>query len=471
MESGCGYAGDVADDDDVVDENKVSEKEKAFLRRLDGLLITFVWFSYCIKQIDASNYKTAYVSGMKEELSLNGNELNYFDSLFRLGYAISIIPSCLLLTTYVRPSVLLPSLELIWGIMTGLIAIAKSPTIIYVARFVIGICEASAYPGTICILMNWYTPTELSTRVSIFCTSYPAACIFVGSMQAALWKGMNGKGGLSGWRWLFLLNGIMTIMIALLGYIMIPDSPLDTRAWWISPSHGVLARRRMARVGKTVGSSGKVRNLKDWGVLAQRMVKDRTLYMFAGGYAAWAWSQNANIWYPLYLKSLHRFTIVEINVIPIGAYVLHGASMVAFAKISDKSQKRVPWIIIQLLPHLAACVALSIYPSSFVGQMVAWHMLFVSNGVGPIFLAWMAETPGWIEVPERRNLAVSVMVAIVYAVDSGLNVILWPAAAAPLWTMGFAISAGCALSCIAGAITLYYWLKENYLPRRAGEND
>lgn len=70
------------------------------------------------QQIDSSNYKTAYASGMKEDLGLYGNELNYMDTTFRIGYAVFLIPSQLILTR-VRPKYWLPPLEIAWGIMTG----------------------------------------------------------------------------------------------------------------------------------------------------------------------------------------------------------------------------------------------------------------------------------------------------------------------------------------------------------------
>ena len=70
----------------------------------------------------------------------------------------------------------------------------------YALRFLIGVFEASSYPGITCILCSWYTPKELATRLAIFGASYPASNIFVSSMQAALHKGMDGKGGLAGWK-------------------------------------------------------------------------------------------------------------------------------------------------------------------------------------------------------------------------------------------------------------------------------
>ncbi|KAA8911278.1 MFS general substrate transporter [Sphaerosporella brunnea] len=453
--------------DGAADDVGAQEEEKKFLRRLDWILITYVWTSYCIKQIDSSNYKTAYVSGMKEDLSLHGNELNYFDSLFRIGYAVSIIPSSLLLSYY-RPSILLPSLELVWGIMTGLIAFAKSPPLIYAARFIIGVCEASSYPGTVTILMNWYTPSELSTRVSLFSTSYPAANIFVGSLQAALWNGMHGVSGFAGWRWLFVINGLMTIVVAAAGYIIIPDSPLDSRAWWIGGQGRKIARRRMLRAGKVVGKSGGIKTLRDWAVLAGELGRGWKLWAFGGAYSLWSFSQNANAWYSLYLKSValpdgtRRFSVEMVNLIPIPTYVLQGATMVLVSYLSDRSLRRARWIAAMLAVHAVGCVALSIWPRGFAAQMLAFQLLFLSNAGGPIVLAWLADVMR--KQPEERTLMVAVMVTVVYAVDCWANLLLWPASEAPRYRFGYQFAAGFA----AGAILLAGWIRRNLRQRGLG---
>lgn len=81
---------------------------------------------------------------------------------------------------------------------------AVSSTIegMYALRFFIGVFEASSYPGIVTILCNWYTPSELATRVAIFSSSYPAASMFVSFMQVAIQETLDGAHGIAGWRWL-----------------------------------------------------------------------------------------------------------------------------------------------------------------------------------------------------------------------------------------------------------------------------
>ncbi|KAI2766822.1 hypothetical protein DTO012A8_7972 [Penicillium roqueforti] len=123
-----------------------SPEEKALVRRLDMFLMTFGCLSQVIKYLDQQNINNAYVSGMKEDLNLLGNELNLFTTYFNVAYCIMLIPSQVILT-YVRPSYWLPGLEIAWGVLTGLVAMTTSAKQVYIIRVFLGLCESSAWPG------------------------------------------------------------------------------------------------------------------------------------------------------------------------------------------------------------------------------------------------------------------------------------------------------------------------------------
>lgn len=116
---------------------------------------------------------------MKEALDMTGNDLNLLTTYWNIGYIIGQIPSQLILTK-VRPSIWLPSLELAWSFVVMGMAGGKNVSTMYALRFVSGVFEASAYPGIMTLLGNWYTPMELGKRASIFQASSSAAQMFSG---------------------------------------------------------------------------------------------------------------------------------------------------------------------------------------------------------------------------------------------------------------------------------------------------
>ncbi|KAL0255169.1 hypothetical protein SLS55_009699 [Diplodia seriata] len=116
------------------------------------------------------NINNAYVSGMQEDLQLNGDELNYFQTYFNVAYCVMVIPSQIILT-FVRPSFWLSGLEIAWGVMTGLMAMVTKTYQVYIIRsasstpfasnqliqqrVILGLFESSAWPGMMTLLTHW----------------------------------------------------------------------------------------------------------------------------------------------------------------------------------------------------------------------------------------------------------------------------------------------------------------------------
>lgn len=132
-----------------------------------------------------------------------------------------LIPSQIIIT-YVRPSLWLPSLEVVWGVITGLFAITKNAKQVYILRVFLGLCESTAYPGMITLfstcaliksdiprlttVVSWYTPLEMAKRIGFYHSCQAIGQIISGAMQAAIVKSLEGRHGLSGWRYATTLH-------------------------------------------------------------------------------------------------------------------------------------------------------------------------------------------------------------------------------------------------------------------------
>lgn len=104
----------------------------------------------------------------------------------------------------------------------------------YALRFFIGLFEACSFPGYIAMLGGWYGPGELAKRLAILLEIESIAGMFSGYLQTGLYTSMNGTHGLAGWRWLFIMDGVISIPIALWGFFGLPDLPHNTRAFYWS---------------------------------------------------------------------------------------------------------------------------------------------------------------------------------------------------------------------------------------------
>lgn len=136
---------------------------------------------------------------MKTDLGLKGNDLNYITAIFWASYCSFMIPACYFMTRY-PANILLPSLEVGWGLATFGMAWAQNIHTIYAMRFFVGLFECCTFTGTIYVIGSWYKPNEVARRVSIFFIAAPAGTMFAGYLQAAVYTHMNGTHGIAGWR-------------------------------------------------------------------------------------------------------------------------------------------------------------------------------------------------------------------------------------------------------------------------------
>ncbi|KAH8901353.1 MFS general substrate transporter [Thozetella sp. PMI_491] len=218
--------------------------ERVLIQKIDFFILTFCCLSYFVNYLDRSNLTNAYVSGMRDELGFVGNQLNVINTCFTVGYVLGQIPSNLSLH-YVKPRFWFPSMMLLWGGLTMVTASVHSPQSIMAIRFFQGLCEASTFVGTHYILGAWYTERELGKRSGIFTASGLAGTFIGGFIQTGIYASMNGRHGLSGWRWLFIVDGLLTIPVALYGFFFFPDTPHDTTAFYLTAEERALAVSRV----------------------------------------------------------------------------------------------------------------------------------------------------------------------------------------------------------------------------------
>lgn len=135
---------------------------------------------------------------------MNTNELNMIDVAWTTGYVVGQLPSQFILTK-VRPSIWIPSCELVWTILTFTLAAATTSNQVICIRFFVGLCESIFYPAAHFLIGSWYKPSELGKRACIFHASSALAGMFSGYLQSAVYTGLNGTLGKAGWQWLFIM--------------------------------------------------------------------------------------------------------------------------------------------------------------------------------------------------------------------------------------------------------------------------
>ncbi|KAN0104087.1 putative pantothenate transporter liz1 [Hyaloscypha variabilis] len=377
------------------DSADYSTEERRFLLKLDFTLLTFGTLGMLIKWIDTSNITNAFVSGMKEDLNLYGNQYNWIVTSWTIGYIIGQWPSNFILTR-VPAHIWIPFLEISWTVFTFSLAGAKTYTQMLALRFVVGLFEAGYWPALYYILGSWYNKRELGKRNGILQSAVSIAPIFSGFLQAGIYDSLNGHAGLAGWRWLFVINGVISLPIAGLAYFFLPDVPGIAKPNWLFSERELnLARERMDRVGRV--PEGKPYTVKTiLGYFASWKTLLFTLIFMIQPFG----SQPATS-FVFWLKAHNKpgkkavYSVAQINEYPTLGNAFTAVYSLLAVWISDGPLRgrRWPTIIFGNLVAIVVFVLLVVTP--VFGPFSHRAPLYIVSGIGgsavPLTMAWMAE--------------------------------------------------------------------------------
>lgn len=169
------------------------------------------------------NIGNAKIEGLQEDLGMSGDEYNWCLTVFFFTYAAFEVPSNLLLKR-LRPSRWLPTIMVAWGLVMTLMGIVQGYSGLLAARIFLGVTEAGLFPGVAYYLTMWYTRGEMQLRQAMFFSAASVAGAFSGLLAFGIAK-MDGIAGLEGWRWIFILEGIVTVVVAFAAFYLLYDFP------------------------------------------------------------------------------------------------------------------------------------------------------------------------------------------------------------------------------------------------------
>ncbi|KAI5814186.1 major facilitator superfamily domain-containing protein [Pyronema omphalodes] len=228
-------------------ENKEAEEaERKLLLKIDWFILSFCCAAFFCNYLDRSNINNAYVSGMKEDLNMHGNQITRITAVFTAGYIIGMIPNNLMILRF-APHIWFPFTMFAWGILTLGTFRVTSVSQIYIIRFFQGIFESSTFVGTQYILGSWYTSSELGKRTALFTASGLLGQMVSGALQSGIHKTLHNRHGIAGWRWLFIIDACITIPIAVYGFVLFPDTPERARVGYLTAEEKRLAMERLPK--------------------------------------------------------------------------------------------------------------------------------------------------------------------------------------------------------------------------------
>ncbi|KAK3998368.1 mfs transporter [Cladorrhinum sp. PSN332] len=223
--------------------------EKSLRRKFDRTLMVLVFCSYLLAFLDRSNIGNAEAAGMSEELGFGDDKFQWLLTIFYIPYIVFEVLA--VMWKLVPPHIWAGPMVLIWGLASTLQATAHNWEGLMACRWILAMAEAGFAPGVPYLLSFFYRRGELGLRIGIFFSAAPLATTFAGALAYGI---TSGHTAISPWRLLFLVEGAPTLVLAIVLFFYLPDSP-DT-AKFLSPGEKEVARSRAILQS---GQEGKAR--------------------------------------------------------------------------------------------------------------------------------------------------------------------------------------------------------------------
>ncbi len=239
-----------------------SEEERKLVRKLDIRIMASLWACYYLNYLDRNAIAQARLNHIERDLGLRGTQYNLCISILFVGYTVVQMPSNMIMASKkVRPSTWMCCWMMAWAICSGCTALAHNFTGLFTARLMLGILEAPFYPGALYLLSLFYTRREIATRVAILYSANIIATASSGLIAAATFATLDGVHGIQGWKWLFIIEAVVTFGVASICLYTMPDHPcrragslLPSAKWLKHESTATLWACSPARVSRKASS-------------------------------------------------------------------------------------------------------------------------------------------------------------------------------------------------------------------------
>ncbi|TVY81952.1 putative transporter [Lachnellula suecica] len=366
------------------------QEQKRIIRRVDMRLVLTLGFLYMCSLMDRTNLGAANIAGLQSDsmskgLSLTGYRYSLIVLVFFIPYVLFQPPATLLLRK-VGPRIFLSAITVLWGgCMIGFGFVSKWDQMLGL-RIILGVLEAGFFPGCAYLLSCWYTRYELQKRNAVFYLIGSMASAFSSILAYGLMQ-MDGLANLDGWRWIFIIQGLITCLFGIAGYFFIVDFPeLAAKSWHFLDAREtdfVVARIEHDRhdaIPEPFSLGAYLRNaadLKVWGFAALFGLTTTNTYAIA-------------YFLPVILRVGMGFSIAKAQCLVAPPYVAAAIVMYGFAMLGDKYHVRGPIVAFNALLGLVGLPLLGYAKNNGVRYLGVFLATIACNANIPAVLTYQA---------------------------------------------------------------------------------
>ncbi|KAF2624567.1 MFS general substrate transporter [Macroventuria anomochaeta] len=412
------------------------EEERKLVRKIDLYLLPTIWLMYLLSYMDRTNIGNAKIAGMADDLKLTSDEYSIALVVFFVTY-VAFEPGSNMVLVRWKPSLYLPMIMAIWGALTCVMAAINHFHHLVVLRIFVGVFEAGFAPGILLIISSWYKRDEQSKRFGIYMSAAILSGCFGGLLAGSITGGMEGTGGLRGWRWLFIIEGVATIIWASIASVILLDFPATSSRLTERERAIAVARLREGGVkSRGVGEEriGKAKSFRlaicDWRTIG-----------FVLGYMVIVGSSTLSYFYPTLVNGLGYTDRVQAQYMTAPIYAVAFVCTAITTYFADRVSNHrglliASWLAFALVTAICVCTIFD-FTARYALLVLMAAGLWASNALA---LSFASATFGDME-PEVRAIAL----ALVNAMGNLAQIYgayLFPAEDKPIYLMGFGVISG-----------------------------
>ncbi|KAJ0121103.1 inner membrane transport protein yfav [Diaporthe amygdali] len=447
------------DQDDVNFYEKFTPQMRLRLnRKIDLRLLPLLATLYLVSNLDRANIGNAKIEGLAKDLKLTGVQYNTALAVFFISYILFNIPSNIILKQIKKPSWYLGASTITFGFIMTMHGVVQSFTGLALCRFLLGIFEAGFFPAATYICTAYYLPRELSLRLGAFYCTGAISGAFSGLLAAAITQ-MDGVGGYEGWRWIFIIEGLMTVVIGVITVFCLVDLPSNSTRWLSPDELRFLEVQRKLKQGGLSADGSDVEGGElgfQWYQLKMVFTNWRNclLALCLACQAVGFYGVKFNL--PTLTESM-GFTSTKAQLLSVPPYILAGFMCVLIPHLSDRYGTRAAFLIPCFFAMTVGFAVVLSFQGDLHGSRVA---------PCPLLISWGTNNTA----PAGRRAMISSMLTAVANFGGIAGSFMFLDREAPVYDTGYGLSVACGATGMIGSTVLYIsWRHLN--KRRAVVNE
>ncbi|HVN05946.1 MAG TPA: MFS transporter [Bryobacteraceae bacterium] len=315
--------------------------ESATYRKVMWRLMPFLFLCYVLAYVDRVNVGFAKLQ-MQQALRLSDSVYGLGAGIFFIGYFFFEVPSNMILQR-VGARFWIGPIMIVWGVVSSCTMLVRSATGFYSMRFLLGIVESGFFPGVILYLTFWFTSKHRARMVAAFMSAIPVSGIVAGPISGWILARMNGTGHLSAWQWLFLIEGIPSLIAGTITLCFLTDNPVQAR--WLEGREKSLVLARLQEEEHSKRGAGHARHR-----FADAFRSPQVWLLCLIYFGITAGNYGIAFWLPQVIKETITRSPLAIGWLSVIPYACAAISMLAVGHHSDIKRER-RW-------HFALCCTL-----------------------------------------------------------------------------------------------------------------